>query len=446
MSPGSEENESTASGPSTSTRSSRRSSRLSKISSGTGSPPSDGNLFEHDDAAQKSPQSSRETSPEVFAGTPFTTATLGGFPAFQFATYRKNPKSYPKVYHSSDLQTSLHDQMNSLRGPIAAHPDLRDVYEATILQNTADDEPNAPPIAIRNDIDDEPTPPWNFYYTNKMWHGEGVPDPDIKNLKGCECKGKCNSKSKKCACAVKNQQVQDGAPNGYDPNGMLLSAGPVFECNSMCGCDEDCYNRVVQQGRKYDIAIQKTRHKGWGIFNGKTHIPKFRFIGIYSGEILTDKEAHKRGLYYNAAGITYLFDIDFYWVKERRKPHESVYVVDAFHAGNFTRFLNHSCDPNCRLYPIFTNEGSDQKPLLAVFSIKDIQPREEICFNYQGNYPGDEDDGLENPAEEEEKEKNNADDVIYKKCQCGAANCTGTISFDLSRLSITERLFRCQDL
>lgn len=33
-----------------------------------------------------------------------------------------------------------------------------------------------------------------------------------------------------------------------------------------------------------------------GVFNGSKKIPQGTFIGIYAGELLTDGEAHERGL------------------------------------------------------------------------------------------------------------------------------------------------------
>lgn len=126
--------------------------------------------------------------------------------------------------------------------------EVRGVFEAMILENTADDERDAPPIVIQNSVDDEPTPPWEFWYSNKMWHGEGVPDPDVKNLKGCDCRGACNPKNKACACAQRQCQAMgdDKATEfAYDKNGRLKFPGfPIFECNNTCWCGPECTNRV----------------------------------------------------------------------------------------------------------------------------------------------------------------------------------------------------------
>jgi SET domain-containing protein len=88
---------------------------------------------------------------------------------------------------------------------------------------------------------------------------------------------------------------------------------------------------------------------------------------------------------------------------------------------------NHSCNPNCRLYPCYINEGDIQKPLLVVFSIRDIEPDAEICFNYQGTYPGEEDEDEEDESRPEE-DNDEPKDKIYTKCLCGARNCRGDVS------------------
>ena len=60
-----------------------------------------------------------------------------------------------------------------------------------------------------------------------------------------------------------------------------------------------------------------------------------------------------------------------------------------------------------------------------VFSIRDIEPDAEICFNYQGIYPGEEDEEDESPPDDDSDEPK---DKIYTKCLCGAKNCRGNVS------------------
>ena len=56
---------------------------------------------------------------------------------------------------------------------------------------------------------------------------------------------------------------------------------------------------------------------------------------------------------------------------------------------NWTKWQNNSCDPNCRVYPRYINEGSIDKSLLPIFFWRDlVEPNAEIYFNSQGRYPG----------------------------------------------------------
>ncbi|KAJ8689908.1 hypothetical protein PTI98_012766 [Pleurotus ostreatus] len=352
--------------------------------------------------------------------------TLGGNPVFTWQDVVSDLANFKQPCKlAKNIPHSLQDYINRMDAWHRSLPGMRTVLEAAIGENTAEDEPNAPPISIVNNFDDEPCPPWEFYYTNLMWHDEGVPPPDMTGLKGCGCYPRCDPKNGSCSCLQKQRSWSgEFTPDfAYDSRGRLKYQNvPIFECNDMCGCDDDCRNRVVQHGRKCAVQIGKTKNKGWGVFAGPKKIYDGTFLGIYSGELLTEEVAEERGKKYNKFGRTYLFNLDFYFLREGKEEEwEPKYVVDAYHAGNFTRFLNHSCSPNARLNAVYINESNIDKPLLAIFACKDIEPGAEICFSYSGNY--DEED-LEEQAERVVK-----GDAIYERCMCGAKNCTG-IMFD----------------
>ncbi|KAA1475140.1 SET domain-containing protein, partial [Dentipellis sp. KUC8613] len=198
---------------------------------------------------------------------------------------------------------------------------------------------------------------------------------------------------------------------------------PIFECNDLYGCLDECKNRVVQHGRKYEIDIRKTEKKGWGKLHRQVCIPAGTFVGIYAGELILDEDGDERGRKYNEFGRTYLFTLDFYYLKdtvEDRDEWEPKYVVDAYHTGNFTRFLNHSCDPNCTINPCYFNEANIDKPLLTIFAYRDIEASEELCFSYHG------------PPDEYGHDRNAitsaaSNDAIYVKCCCGSWNCVGIL-------------------
>ncbi|KAH6869029.1 hypothetical protein BKA70DRAFT_1132083 [Coprinopsis sp. MPI-PUGE-AT-0042] len=349
------------------------------------------------------------------------------------AELRANP---PDVRFARDIPTAAADRANlSLSRGEAVHG-LLELFQAYIQEHTQD-EPDAPPVEIINDIDPElePIPPWEFHYSNMMWHSAEVPIPDLSegSLGACDCRGRCDPKSKTCSCVKRQHEWR--AKLGYEgpqfndfrygANGKIkdsetLLQYPIFECNALCGCDADCRNRVVQNGRRVAVSIKKTKGKGWGVFAGPKKIPKGQFLGIYSGELLSSDESQRRGEVYNKTGRTYLFDLDFHHLNVGEDPEwEPLYTVDAYHAGNFTRFLNHSCDPNVLIHPCYVNEGNINKPLLTMFTSRDIAAYEEICFDYAG--------GSEFSEEQKKsmEEARKSGDAIYERCLCQAANCRG---------------------
>ncbi|EJD35572.1 SET domain-containing protein [Auricularia subglabra TFB-10046 SS5] len=291
---------------------------------------------------------------------------------------------------------------------------MRQLFEHVMSVNTMHDEPDAPPITVDNKINDDPCPPWEFYYTNKLFYGQNVKRGDSAKLKGCDCVGGCRPDSKTCSCLRRQHRylrLHGESPPlqfNYDQNGRVIYLDyPIFECNDACGCDESCMNRVVQRGRQFPVEIANTRKKGWGVF-AKSDIPAHSFVGVYSGELITDREAHARAALYDLVGRTYLFAIEMWYLKnifrrryrERHRPdtiapddgepqlddekQSSIFVVDAFHVGNFTRFLNHCCEPNCTLVTVHINEPHLYKPYPCLFTEKDVKAGEELTFSYCG--------------------------------------------------------------
>ena len=176
------------------------------------------------------------------------TRNFAGIPVLTWRDFRRDINNFtPKYYLAKDLPHSLQDHINFMSSYSRSLPGMRTIFETAIAENTADDEPDAPKIQIINNVDLEPTPPWEFYYTNKMWHGEGVPAPDVSRIVSCDCMGRCDPKSKTCACLKRQQEyTAEYTPDFvYDNRGRLkVQYVPIFECNDLCGCSEECRNRV----------------------------------------------------------------------------------------------------------------------------------------------------------------------------------------------------------
>ncbi|XP_012347907.1 histone-lysine N-methyltransferase Su(var)3-9 isoform X1 [Apis florea] len=173
-----------------------------------------------------------------------------------------------------------------------------------------------PLIRVENIIDLEGAPQ-NFYYIEDYLPGNGVIIPDDPPI-GCECKT-CNSKTKCCFAQ------DDGlCPYTLKHKIRVPPGTPIYECNKRCNCDIDCINRVVQRGTKMQFCIFRTANgRGWGVKTMKA-IKKGSFVTQYVGEVITNEEAEKRGKEYDAAGRTYLFDLDY-----NESEEQCPYTVDA---------------------------------------------------------------------------------------------------------------------
>ena len=142
---------------------------------------------------------------------------------------------------------------------------------------------------------------------------------------------------------------------------------------------------------KHLIAVRNSRIQGKGVF-AISRIPKGRRIIEYVGDVITNEEAEKR---YDDDPAerhhTFLFELD----DDR--------CVDAAHGGNISRFINHSCSPNC--------EALIDGEHIYIFSLKNIQPGVELAYDYRYEVSGRHTRVLKE----------------YYACCCGSPRCRGTI-------------------
>ncbi|KAG0144666.1 hypothetical protein CROQUDRAFT_134244 [Cronartium quercuum f. sp. fusiforme G11] len=219
---------------------------------------------------------------------------------------------------------------------------------------------------------------------------------------------------------------------------------PVFECNDQCGCGPQCINRTVGRGRREKLNLQKTLNRGWGVFANNV-ITRGRLVTHYSGELITSKESIRRGTeLYDKIGRTYVFELDPWWISlhggaqelddqgfiqldekhgtsttkvgiDWEKGVQSLYVVDAFWFGNISRFINHSCDPNTSILPIYIDDNDHTRPIFAMFANKVIRTGEEVTTSYSD--PTAVDDRDEDYAQPDHAMGRDM------RCYCGAKNC-----------------------
>lgn len=226
-----------------------------------------------------------------------------------------------------------------------------------------------PLVRVENNVDLEGAPQV-FCYVEGYLPGNGVIIPDDPPI-GCDCKT-CNTKTNCCF-------TQDSGLCPYTSTCKIRvpPGTPIYECNKRCSCNMDCINRVVQRGTEMKLCIFRTSNgRGWGVKTLRS-IKKGSFVTQYVGEVITSEEAEKRGKEYDAAGRTYLFDLDYNETEE-----QCPYTVDAAVYGNVSHFINHSCDPNLAVYGVWINCLDPNLPELALFATRDIKQNEEITFDY----------------------------------------------------------------
>ncbi|KAA1468272.1 SET domain-containing protein [Dentipellis sp. KUC8613] len=119
----------------------------------------------------------------------------------------------------------------------------------------------------------------------------------------------------------------------------------------------------------------------------------------------------------------YAFDLDSFENHEEDYNEDTLYTVDAYHEGNWSRFVNHSCEPNIQVFPVcFDTIPENNAPYLAYTALKDIPARTELTLDYN---PG----ATEIFARKKGKKSMKSLPEGIKECLCGAERCRGYVQF-----------------
>ena len=147
----------------------------------------------------------------------------------------------------------------------------------------------------------------------------------------------------------------------------------------------------VTKRRPRPFAVRNSGIHGRGVI-ATERIPKGTRLIEYTGEIVTWKVADRRYADDGSNGYhTFLFDID------------GKRVIDAGVGGNASRWINHSCAPNCQA----VGEGDR----VFIDSLRTIKPGEELVYDYGFVF---------------EERHTPALKGCYR-CLCGAKSCRGTM-------------------
>ncbi|XP_067335712.1 histone-lysine N-methyltransferase NSD2 isoform X1 [Channa argus] len=212
-------------------------------------------------------------------------------------------------------------------------------------------------------------PPYKFIKVNKPFGKVQVYTADIFEIPKCNCK------------------LTDERPCGFESE--CLNRMLQYECHpQVCPSGERCCNQDFTKRLYPETKIIKTPGKGWGLISLRD-IKKGEFVNEYIGELIDEEECRARIKYAQENNITdfYMLTID----KDR--------IIDAGPKGNYSRFMNHSCQPNCETQK-WTVNGDTR---VGLFAVCDIPAGTELTFNYNLDCLGNE----------------------KTICRCGAPNCSG---------------------
>ncbi|XP_068016918.1 histone-lysine N-methyltransferase, H3 lysine-36 specific isoform X2 [Melanerpes formicivorus] len=230
---------------------------------------------------------------------------------------------------------------------------------------------------------DKKPPPYKHIKVNRPVGKVQIFTADLSEIPRCNCK------------------PTDENPCGLDSeciNRMLL-----YECHPLvCPAGERCQNQCFSKRQYPEVQIFRTLARGWGL-QAKTDIRKGEFVNEYVGELIDEEECRARIRYAQEHDITnfYMLTLD----KDR--------IIDAGPKGNYARFMNHCCQPNCETQKWCVNGDTR----VGLFALVNIKAGTELTFNYNLECLG------------------NGKTV----CKCGAPNCSGFLGVrPKSQPTVTE--------
>ncbi|GJJ11360.1 hypothetical protein Clacol_005592 [Clathrus columnatus] len=325
----------------------------------------------------RSPVTPQTGTPYIMNPTPQT--ALQPSPSLNDTPINWQSGSTPETTQSAISKSKSTNSVES-RAKVNRRQILQQLWSTTARQS------RAAGITFSNEVNDEDIPPvgpGSFKYLERTYsYGDNIPRPDPDFFHSCDCQDNI-CKPETCACQ-EDSMIFDSDENKafvytkglYDFDRDVSSY--VFECNEKCSCGSNCPSRVAQKPRNIPIEIFRTVERGWGVRSPR-HIAEGTVLGLYTGQLLERTGARELP----AEESEYLCDLDFH---ENVIGNELGYTVNAHNFGNWTRFVNHSCDPSCILYAVIYDSVPEvHQPKLALVAKRDIVEFTEITLDYSPN-------------------------------------------------------------
>ncbi|XP_055018153.1 histone-lysine N-methyltransferase NSD3 isoform X4 [Boleophthalmus pectinirostris] len=237
--------------------------------------------------------------------------------------------------------------------------------------------------ALEQERNSRKPPPYKFIKSNKPVGKVQMHVADLSEVPRCNCK------------------PTDEHPCGLDS--QCLNRMLQYECHpQVCPAGESCENQCFSKRMYAETEVFKTEVCGWGLRTNQA-LRKGDFVTEYVGEVIDSEECQQRIKQAHENHVTNFYMLTL--TKDR--------VIDAGPKGNSSRFMNHSCSPNCETQK-WTVNGDVR---IGLFALCDIEAGTELTFNYNLHCVGNR----------------------RTSCHCGSDNCSGYLGVQPTSALVLEK-------
>ncbi|XP_043964639.1 histone-lysine N-methyltransferase NSD3 isoform X5 [Gambusia affinis] len=237
--------------------------------------------------------------------------------------------------------------------------------------------------ALEQERNSRKPPPYKIIKSNKPVGKVQMHVADLSEIPRCNCKP-----TEEHPCSLDSQCL----------NRMLQ-----YECHpQVCPAGDRCENQCFSKRLYAETEVVKTEGCGWGLRTNQT-LRKGDFVTEYVGEVIDSEECQQRIKRAHENHVTNFYMLTL--TKDR--------VIDAGPKGNSSRFMNHSCSPNCETQK-WTVNGDVR---IGLFALCDIDAGTELTFNYNLHCVGNR----------------------RMSCHCGSDNCSGFLGVQPTSAVVMEK-------
>uniref|UniRef100_A0A3Q2ZKC4 Histone-lysine N-methyltransferase NSD3 n=1 Tax=Kryptolebias marmoratus TaxID=37003 RepID=A0A3Q2ZKC4_KRYMA len=237
--------------------------------------------------------------------------------------------------------------------------------------------------ALEQERNSRKPPPYKSIKSNKPVGKVQMHVADLSEIPRCNCKP-----TDERPCSLDSQCL----------NRMLQ-----YECHpQVCPAGDKCENQCFFKRLYAETEVLKTEGCGWGLQTNQA-LRKGDFVIEYVGEVIDTEECQQRIKRAHENHVTNFYMLTL--TKDR--------VIDAGPKGNSSRFMNHSCSPNCETQK-WTVNGDVR---IGLFALCDIEAGTELTFNYNLHCVGNR----------------------RMSCHCGSDNCSGFLGVQPTSAVVMEK-------